>query len=226
MNYETSRTVKRIRMPQGIVHRMSVSVIVDQDVRWQTVGKGKQAHLQRFIDAPSADRMKTIKDVIAAAVGVNATRGDQLTVETLPFEATLTADPPGSMQPGAHPAPGSKFSPAVLGGIGGGVLLLAALGFFLFKKKKKDAAHLAELQKQLAAARATPVGHPSSLHSSDDKSSLAPSLENLAEAFKLPAGGTTKAEVLTRQVNEQAHKDPAALAQIVRTWLNEPVNSK
>ena len=225
MNYETSRTVKRIRMPQGIVHRMSVSVVVDQDVRWQTVGKGKQAHLQRFIDAPSADRMKTIKDVIAAAVGVNATRGDQLTVETLPFEATLTADPPGSMQPGAHPAPGSKFSPTVLGGIGGGVLLLAALGFFLFKKKKKDRAQLAEMQKQLAAARATPVSQPS-LHSSDDQSSLVPSLENLTEAFKLPAGGTTKAEVLTRQVNEQAHKDPAALAQIVRTWLNEPVNSK
>ena len=224
MNYETSRTVRRIRMPQGIVHRMSVSVVVDQAVRWQTVGQGKQAHLQKFIDAPSAERMKTIKDLIAAAVGVNATRGDQITVETLPFEATLMAEPPGSMQP-IHPDPRSKFSPAVLGGIGGGVLLLVTLGLFFLKKRKNNQLQMAEMQKQLAAARATPVPQPS-LNNSDDKSSGHPSLENLAETFKLPEGGNTKAEILTRQVNDQAHRDPAALAQIVRTWLNEPANSK
>jgi flagellar biosynthesis/type III secretory pathway M-ring protein FliF/YscJ len=32
---------------------------------------------------------------------------------------------------------------------------------------------------------------------------------------------TTKTELLTKQVTEEARKDPAALAQIIRTWLNE-----
>lgn len=223
MNYETSRTVRRIRMPQGIVHRMSVSVVVDQDVRWHTVGQGKQAHLEKVIDAPSADRMKTIKEIVAAAVGINPTRGDQLTVETLPFESTLTAEPPVS--PGSHAAPAKKLSPAVLGGIGGGILLLAIVGFFFFRKGKNNQAQLAEMQKQLAAASATPV-QPPSLNGSDNKVGEAPTAENLAEVFKLPEGGNTKTEILTRQVNDQAHRDPAALAQIVRTWLDEPANSK
>jgi flagellar M-ring protein FliF len=220
MAYETSRTVRRIRLPQGIVHRMSVSVLVDQNVRWEVVGKGKQAHPQKFIDAPSAERIKTIQAVIAAAVGVNTNRGDQLTVETLPFAATLAAEPPAALGGGnsAHPAPGSRFSPVVLGGIGGGVLLAAVLAFLFLKKRKKQKAEL-ELQGQLAAAQAA-LPEPSE---AKEITSVAPTLEDLAEALKLPAAGTTKADILTRQVNEQAHKDPAALAQIVRTWLNEPV---
>lgn len=222
MNYETSRTVRRTHVPQGIVHRMSVSVVVDQNVRWQMVGKGKQAHLQKFIDAPSAERMKTIQAVVAAAVGINATRGDQLTVETLPFEATLAAEPPAASAP--HPAPATRFSPVVLGSVGGGVLLLAAIGFILYKRSKKNKSQLAEIQKELAAARATPVSLPESSESSEDKGRQPPTIENLAEVYKLPEGGNTKTEVLTRQVSEQAHRDPAALAQIVRTWLNEPVN--
>lgn len=223
MNYETSRTVRRIHLPQGIVHRMSVSVVVDQDVRWQTTGKGKQAHMEKVINAPSAERMKTIKDVVAAAVGVNATRGDQITVETLPFEATLMADPPGSSSSSTHPPAGKKLSPMVLGGIGGGVLLICLLGFFLYKKKRNHDAQLAELQGQLAAAKAAPVTQPA-LEAPAPKANPA-TTEDLSEVFKLPESGNTKTEILTRQVNEQAHRDPAALAQIVRTWLNEPANT-
>ncbi len=223
MNYETSRTVRRIRMPQGIVHRMSVSVLVDQNVRWEMVGKGKQAHPQKFIDVPAPERMKTIQAVIAAAVGVNTTRGDQLSVETLPFAATLTAEPPASMVPGSGTTakPANKFSPVMLGSIGGGALLVLVLGFFFLKSRKKKKAQL-ELQKQLAAAQAAKAIASQSHDGSKEHSDSAPTLDDLAEALKLPAGGNTKTEILTRQVNEQAHKDPAALAHIVRTWLNEP----
>jgi flagellar M-ring protein FliF len=225
MNYQTSRVVRRTHLPQGIVHRMSVSVVVDQSLRWDTVGKGKQAHLQKVIDPPSAERMKTIQSIVAAAIGINATRGDQLMVETLPFEATLDAEPPGTDH--AAPAkPATKFTPVVIGSIAGGVLLLALLGFFLLRKGKKGKhnSQIEELKKQLAEARATPV--TPALNSGEDKVSVSASLENLNEVFKLPEGGTSKTEILTRQVNDQAHKDPAALAQIVRTWLNEPANSK
>jgi flagellar M-ring protein FliF len=204
---------------------MSVSVVVDQSLRWDTVGKGKQAHLQKVIDPPSAERMKTIQSIVAAAIGINATRGDQLMVETLPFEATLDAEPPGTDH--AAPAkPATKFTPVVIGSIAGGVLLLALLGFFLLRKGKKGKhnSQIEELKKQLAEARATPV--TPALNSGEDKVSVSASLENLNEVFKLPEGGTSKTEILTRQVNDQAHKDPAALAQIVRTWLNEPANSK
>jgi flagellar M-ring protein FliF len=94
INYETSRLVRKVKVPQGVVRRMSISLLVDQNVRWQVRGKGNAAHYERIIDAPPADRMKVIHDVVAAAVGFNASRNDQLTVETLPFEATLRAEPP------------------------------------------------------------------------------------------------------------------------------------
>jgi flagellar biosynthesis/type III secretory pathway M-ring protein FliF/YscJ len=46
-------------------------------------------------------------------------------------------------------------------------------------------------------------------------------MAEIRESFKLPPMSTSKTEVLTKQVIEQARKDPAALAQIVRSWLNE-----
>ena len=85
MAYETSRTVRRLKLPQGIIKRMSISVLVDQNLRWEMVGKGSAARPKRIIEPPSPERMKSIQSVIAAATGFNATRGDQLNVETLPF---------------------------------------------------------------------------------------------------------------------------------------------
>ena len=46
-------------------------------------------------------------------------------------------------------------------------------------------------------------------------------IAEIREAFKLPPMLTTKTEVLTKQLIEEARKDPSALAQIIRSWLNE-----
>ncbi len=50
-------------------------------------------------------------------------------------------------------------------------------------------------------------------------------LAEIRETFKLPPMITTKTEILTKQVTEEARKDPLALAQIVRSWLNESKQS-
>ena len=51
---------------------------------------------------PSPETLKTISDLVAGVTGFNADRGDQLIVETLPFESSLDADlgklPAGSAQ--------------------------------------------------------------------------------------------------------------------------------
>lgn len=232
--YETSRTVRRVRLPQGIIRRMSVSVLVDQDLHWQMAGRGAGAHPQRIIDPPSPDRMKSIQAVVAAAVGLNTSRGDQLTVETQPFEATLTAEPPASMvSPKTVPGAGKpqKFSPLVIGSAGIGVLLLAGVGFMLFRNHKATKARIAAMQKQLAAAADTqkalaqasePGGEPKSL---DEAGSRQQALGGSDPVFKLSPIEVSKTELLTKQVHEQVEKDPAALARIVRTWLNESSDS-
>jgi flagellar M-ring protein FliF len=232
MNYETSRTVRRIRLPQGIVRRMSISVLLDHKVRWEAQAKGTP---KRVIEAPSADEIKVIHDVVAAAAGFNSNRGDQLTVDSLPFEATLQAQPPDSMKPVApptHAVPLGK-QPAVLVGAGSGFLIILLAVLALLGSRRKSRAALAELQKQLEAAQsalqemiikesvesAEPQPEPALVSAAQD--GLSKQMAEIRESFKLPPMSTSKTEVLTKQVIEQARKDPAALAQIVRSWLNE-----
>src|SRR5437763_7053572 len=90
ISYQTSRTIRRTRIPQGAVKRMSLAVLVDHNARWEGVG----AKAKRIVEAPSPERLKTIRELVAAATGFSETRGDQLTVETLAFESTSGAEPP------------------------------------------------------------------------------------------------------------------------------------
>jgi flagellar M-ring protein FliF len=213
---------------------MSISVLVDQDLRWEMAGKGVGAHPKRMIEPPSSDRLKSIQAVVAAAAGVNATRGDQLTVETQPFEATLTAEPPASIA-GPKPLEGAgkpqRFSPLLIGSVAIGVLLLGGVAFMFFRNHKATKARIAAMQAQLAAAADTQKGLAQSPEQSTAQKSLNdPSAQQHAlgapdPVFKLSPIEVSKTELLTKQVHEQVEKDPAALARIVRTWLNESSES-
>jgi hypothetical protein len=70
---------------------MSLAVLVDQTVQWQ--GKSK------VMVPPSAETLKTIHDLVAGVTGLDADRGDQLVVETLPFESSVNAQPPDAQSP-------------------------------------------------------------------------------------------------------------------------------
>lgn len=235
MNYETSRTVRRIKLPQGIIRRMSVSVLIDHKVRWEPATT-KGAAPQKVVEPVKPEEIKIIRDVVAAASGFNGQRGDQLTVDSLPFQATLHAQPPDWMNPPAPAVPKTApvlwKQPAILIGAGAALLVLLGAGaLFAFTRRKARRA-MAELQKQLEAAQAAPVlpvaeavpsveepVQPPALSGPSD--ALFKQMSEVRETFRLPPLSTTKTEVLTKQVIEEARKDPAALAQIIRSWLNE-----
>jgi len=80
---------------------MSLSVLVDNVVRWEGTGPAKR----RILEPPSPDTIKTITNLVAASTGLNAARGDQLIVESLPFESSLNAEPPAGPLP--PPKPGA-----------------------------------------------------------------------------------------------------------------------
>jgi flagellar M-ring protein FliF len=225
--------VKKTKLPQGIIRRMSVSVLVDQALRWQSIGKGNAAHLEKVIEPPTADQLKIIRDVVAASVGVNPGRGDVLTVETLPFQATLKAEPPKPELPaipnGKQGLPKLPLSMPVLIGVGAGILLLIVGGaIFLLRGQKKARAKALAMEQQLAAAQtqkralaAEPVGDEPGTSKLDELGEKHKKLMEASADFKLPPMLTSKTEVLTKQLSEEAQKDPMALAQIIRTWLNE-----
>jgi flagellar M-ring protein FliF len=234
MNYETSRTVRRTKLPQGIIRRMSVSVLIDHNVRWEP-GKGKGAMPKKVVEPPSADELKVIHDVVAAASGFNSNRGDQLTVDSLPFEATLQAQPPASMLPPPAPAPVSKPAPAfwkqpaVMISAAVSVLVIVAAMLLFLNSRKKSRLAMAELQKQLEAAQTASqeqalaqASEQMDGEAAGDAQNATPlQLSDIRESFKLPPIVTTKTEILTKQLVEEAREDPAALAQIIRSWLNE-----
>jgi flagellar M-ring protein FliF len=235
MNYETSRTVRRIKLPQGIIRRMSVSVLLDHKMRWESA-KAKGGAPQKIVEPVSPEEIKVIHDVVAAAAGFNSTRGDQLTVDSLPFEATLRAQPPDWMAPApATPkaAPVLWKQPVVLAGGGVVLLVLLGAGLLIATSRRKARAAMAELQKQLEAAQSAPplvseaavetAPHPLAVSAPQD--GFLKQMPEAREPFRLPPLTTTKTEVLTRQVIEEARKDPAALAQIIRSWLNEKAES-
>ena len=86
INYQTSRIVRRLKLPQGTVKRVSASVLVDHNVRFEGVGD----KAKRIVEPPTPERLKAIRDIVSAAIGFSIERGDQLIVEAIPFELTQT----------------------------------------------------------------------------------------------------------------------------------------
>jgi len=215
VNYQSSRTVKRTVLPQGGIKRLSVSVLIDHEVHFE--GEGAQA--KRVLTAPPPERLKVIHDLAAAAVGLNTERGDQLIVESLPFDSTVNLEPPGpaSAPPAAPltPLEQLKKNPKMLyGAAGGAAVLLAGLFFLVFKMMKKSPPPPAHQPESLPPAKTEPAAMPR-LAGAD---TWAPSAVGAAP---IPALAPARIEVLTNQIRDTAQKDGEIAAGVLRGWLRE-----
>jgi flagellar M-ring protein FliF len=226
INYQTSRVVRHTRLPQGAVKRLSLSVLVDHALRYQD---GKPV-----VEPPTPEKLKVIRDLAAAAVGLNAGRGDQLVVEAFPFESTLSAQPLDFDQPREPASPTGMPLPRWLTGLAGGgrMLLLAAIGagvgvlllaivafLWMRRRRKRRTPAMApapaqlesptlEAQKQIEARLA------------EQAAEQARKEAEAILALKIPAVSTKKTEVLTKHIASEVKKDPQAMAHVVRSWLN------
>lgn len=216
VNYQSSRTVKRTVLPQGGIKRLSVSVLIDQEVHFE--GTGAQA--KRVLTAPTPERIKVIHDLAAAAVGFNMERGDQLIVESLPFESTVNLEAPGPA-PAPIEAPLTPFeqlkkNPKMLYGAGAGAaVVLAGLFFLVFKMLKKSPAAPAQVRQTESLPPASAESAAARVGGAD---SWTPSSLG---ASALPALAPPKIEVLTNQIRETAQKDGEVCAGVLRGWLRE-----
>jgi flagellar M-ring protein FliF len=224
ISYQTSRTIRRTRLPQGAVKRMSLAVLLDQNVRWE----GKGAKAKRIIEPPSPEKIKTIRGLVAAATGFSETRGDQLTVETLPFESTLGAEPPSDFVPvAAPPSPlptwlqkyVNDLSPGMLIGLGLGALIILIAPILLLRMRSRKSRPAAAGERALNAS-----GEPGDSLEGQLASHAATQERLEAEALnalKLSLPATKKSEVLAKHLKKTVKDDPAAAAQLLRTWINE-----
>jgi flagellar M-ring protein FliF len=226
VTYQTSRVVKHTKLGQGTVKKLSLSILVDHNLRYD---QGKP-----IVEAPTPEKLKVIKDLVTAAVGIDMERGDQLVVEAFPFEATLAAQPLNMETPKSAPvAPTALPLPEwlqklvgqgnliMLASAAGGVLvLLLGMGFFLWKRSRKKKSGATVDGKGQIASPTDAAGKELEARLQEQ---MAEQQRQEAEAMlslKLPAVSTKKSDVLVKHIAAEVKKDPAAMAHVVRSWLN------
>jgi flagellar M-ring protein FliF len=236
ITYQTSRTVRTTKLPQGAVKKVSIALLLDQGLRWEGVGKSAQ----RVLIPLAPETIKSIQDVVTAAVGFTPARGDQITVESLPFEETLNRPPPEPVSSvSAKPTPVTGFDwrkqmPIVIGAAAGAaIVIIIAVVAMVRSRKRATATARAEAE---MANRAINSGKPALPVAGAATSSMEQQLEaRMAEraveqeqadlaalaAIKVPPVKTKKAEVLAKQLKENAKKDPTSSAHILQAWIHD-----
>jgi flagellar M-ring protein FliF len=132
VSYQPGRLVRHTLSPKGTIRRISTSVLVDQNVRWEGIGP----KAKKTLVPPPPEVMKGIHDVIAGITGFNEQRGDQIAVETLPFETTLSAEPPPAAMPAPKQKPSVDIKQTVLLGVAAAVLIALLAGAFLYVRRR------------------------------------------------------------------------------------------
>ena len=134
LNYEIDKTIRRTIGGLGRVTRLSASVLVDH----------KAVNGASVARAP--EELKRIQELVAAAIGVDPKRGDQVVVESFPFnKADAEASKPTWLE---------RYQNMVLTGIKYGSLVMAALLliFFVVRPAQKALKASSQAAPQLLAA--------------------------------------------------------------------------
>src|SRR5262249_20603864 len=88
-NYEVSKLTRHRVQPRGDVARLSVAGVVGDDHAMET----KDGKSVRTSKPRSAAEIQKIHDLVAASVGLDSDRGDQLTVENIAFDEPAVEEP-------------------------------------------------------------------------------------------------------------------------------------
>jgi flagellar M-ring protein FliF len=203
-----------------------VSLLVDSDVRWE----GSGAKARRILEPPSAEKLKAIHDLVAGVIGFSAERGDQLVVETLPFESTRNPEPLSLTSNPSTPPPPANWMNEILKskyffvGTGVGLALFVVLLFIVVRLARGGARAAPSIE--MAAQLAAPAGPTESLQKQIENQLAEQSAQRQKQesealsALKLPPV-TKKTEVLTKHIAEQAKKDSASMAHVLRAWMSD-----
>lgn len=215
VNYEIDKTVKKTIGGGGRVNRMTVSVVVDH----KTVGGVEVAR--------TSDEIKQIQDLVTAAVGIDANRGDSVVVQTMPFSKPEpeAAGTPSFFEKNKQLVPYlTKY----------GVLVLIALLLLIFvvrpaKKALRAASMQAEEQRLLMASIEEEERRQASVPRQLGDSSQA----NMAEmpggemeqmnAYNEPAfiPERERVEMIRKQIASQTLTDTDTVVSTMRGWLRE-----
>ncbi len=191
LNYEVSRSTAKIIEPVGALSKISVAVLVDGKYETPAAVKDGQAAKPKYIPR-SPDELQKIEALVKSAVGFNLERGDQLTVQNVPFQDTN--DMGGAETPTwwNNPFFVSLFKNLVIG------LGFLALMFFAIRP----------LLNSLKIMRPARLETLETVHETEKLSA--------AERAQISMQMAEQQNLI-----EQSKKDPYQVAQILQNWLTE-----
>ncbi len=211
--YDTTRTVRHVKTPQGAIKRISASVLLDQPLEWQGTGKNRKRVPVPF----PADRMNAIHELVAGSLGLVKDR-DQLVLESLPFEQTFSGNSLDPSIPEARPTSLTQVwlsDRRVLIGAGCGVAVLIGIAavFFILRRRKRIS--VGDVSRALPAAvsveAAVPETSPAKLPVQEEPVALNHQLPPVAK----------KVEVIRDHLRENVKADAVFAANVLRGWLEE-----
>ncbi len=173
-SFDISRQVSHTIVEPGTLSRLSVSVVIN--------------------GALTAAQQRLVRSAVAAAVGYDAARGDQISVVGLPFNQSLLA----ALQ--KQPLPTNQLPlwerlPVL---VGAATLLLALLLVFLLGRRR--------------APLAEPV--PAALPAAEAEEALPAGQDGINEAILAAAAARRRAE-------EALRERPEDVARVIRVWLTD-----
>lgn len=214
-NFQTSRTVTRLSLERGSIKRMSIAVLVDHD---QTV----DAEARKVVRVPrEAEELETIRQLVVAAAGAIESRGDLVTVESLPF--TMLE---GRLEPPAPPPDPAdqilslewleKYKLYFIAGSLALVVLIAAA--WLFRRHRRKSRIRAERQKALEAERERKLLADKEAQREKDRQEEEARLLKGLQVSPMP---TNKVQALKKHLLTVAEDDPQRFAGLVKVWIHE-----
>jgi flagellar M-ring protein FliF len=201
-NFEVGKTVRHTVRPRGDVARLSVAVLIDNE---QFDKPGRNGDVTRATKPRTPADLEKIQGIVAAAVGLDTTRGDQLTVENIPFENGIDLPEPaiGTVE---------RYGPQLLDV--GRIAAVALIGL---------AALLLVIR---PTVRRTLAALPSAAPVPQLPQHLPRTVDDLQGelAAQIEAASSTSADsrkLLGRRVAALAQKEPENAARLIRSWLSE-----
>ena len=202
-------------------------MLLDHASRWEN----QNGRMERILTPPTPESVRAIRELVAAAVGLVPSRGDQLVIESLPFESTLTSLPPAVRQP----APVTSTPPS--GPTGGfalpvtdwrlwaavamATLFIAGAAVYAWKRRRSKKRIAAQLQQ-----RPTIAGQPSQAGIEGGEAPALAVGETYATRALAQAQDkvtqTARIETLVEELRKSIDEDPALAASVLRSWIEEP----
>jgi flagellar M-ring protein FliF len=205
VNYDITKTIRKTQKPVGQISRLSVAAVLDG--KYENAVDDKGIPVRKFVPRTQQE-MDQFMAIVKKSMGFNEDRGDQISVESLPFS---------SFDEGT--VPDTRFDIARLrkdyGNMLANILLVLAIFFFIVRPIVKT------IKEVKTAVQETALPSPEEktkllAEASEDVTEHLPKPEELQPEEPEPEELEPKDRAI-----EMAMRDHDRTASIIRGWLNE-----